>query len=198
MKKRMKLLLLLVALIIAVTGCGNDSKKDKPSVQYENMEYDGPFDIEEARKNIIIKGQPFEIPIKLGDLPSGWTYQEHKYSKNLDPGHGIVTLFFDGVDMVDVALEEYDPEKPKKAIIYNFTIHTADCSIDGFMPQVSTKDEVVGKYGEPYTRLGGDYYGIVNDSKTLGGRINNQSISFKYNDDGTISSISLTYADLSK
>ncbi len=198
MKTQMKLLLLLAVLAVGVAGCGTKEEKEKISAQYENTEYDGPFDIEEVRKNVLIKGQPFEIPIKLGDLPKGWTYEEHEYSKNLDPGHGIVTLFYDGEKMVDVALEEYNPKKPKKAIIYNFTIHTEDCSIDGFIPLISTKDEVVEKYGEPYTRLGGDYYGIVNDSKTFGGRINDRSIAFQYNEDGTIKNISLTYADLTK
>lgn len=201
MKKQWKLLLLLALLAVGVVGCGNNDEEDKPSAKYENMEYDGPFDIEEARKNIIIKGQPFEIPVELEDISGGWTYEVEKESSYyLDAGNGLVYLYYNGQEMCSGGLENYYPENEKKSILYNLTVYTDDSCVDGVIPQKTTKQEVIQKYGEPteITMSGAYYYGIVNGSKTLAGRLDNQCICIKFDSTDVVSSVSLTYADLTK
>ncbi len=201
MKKRMKLLLILAVLAVGVAGCGNKEEKEKPSVQYENMKYDGPFDIEEARKNIIIKGQPFEIPVVLEDLPEGWTYEARlEDSEVYDEGNGIVNLIFNGENMGAASVENYYPERIEKSVVYNLTVRTDKCKIAGIIPSVSTKEEVLDMYGEPVrvSNAGGYYYGIWNGTSSFGGRLNNQCICVSFEENDVVKSVSITYADLTK
>ena len=101
--------------------------------------------------------------------------------------------------MFVAGLENYYKKAESDGIVYNLTIETDDCSIDGLIPIKSTKQDIIYKYGDPIkiSKYGSYYYGIVNNSDTLGGIIKDQSICVKINDD-TIESISITYADLTK
>lgn len=199
MKKTMKLLLLLAMLAVGVTGCGNKEEKEKPSVKYENTEYDGLFDIEAARKDIWIDGQQLVLPVVLKDLPAGWTYEDYN-AKYLDPGVGIAILYYEGKKMIEVGLENYDANHFDESIACNVTISASNCNIANIVPGVTTKQEIYEKYGEPVkvSEYGSYYYGIVNGHKTLGGRQNDQSIIFKFNEDDVVREISFTYADLTK
>ncbi|MBQ3027968.1 MAG: hypothetical protein IJD26_02735 [Lachnospiraceae bacterium] len=198
-KKSMKLLLLLAVLAVGVAGCGTKEEKENISTKYENTEYDGLFDIEAARKDIWIDGQLLEIPVVLKDLPTGWTYEDYN-AEYLDQGHGIAVLYYEGKKMVEVGLENYDAKHFDESIVYNVTIDDSHCNIADVVPNVTTKQEIYEKYGEPVkvSEFGSYYYGIVNGHKTLGGRSNNQSIIFKFNEDDVVREISFTYADLTK
>lgn len=79
------------------------------------------------------------------------------------------------------------------------TIYDNDCSIDGLTPSLSSKQEVEKKYGQPIeiSSYGSYTYGVVEKS-SMSGRLNEQSIGIKFNDDDIITSISITYADLDK
>jgi len=201
MKKRMKLLLLLVMLAVGVAGCGNKEEKETPSVQYENTEYDGLFDIEAARKDIIIQGQPFEIPVALKDLPEGWTYEARLEDSELyDEGNGIIYLLYNGEKMSGASVENYYPDRIEDSIVYNLTVRTDKCMIAGVIPTVSTKQEVVDMYGDPVmvSKAGGYYYGIYNDTSSFGGRLNSQCICVSFEEDDVVKSVSIAYADLTK
>ena len=199
MKKKMKLLLLLAMLAVGAAGCGNKEEKETPSVQYENTEYDGLFDIEAARKDIWIEGQQLVLPVVLKDLPTGWTYEDYN-AKYLDPGHGIAVLYYKGQKMIEVGLENYGVNHFDESIAYNVTIKESNCNIENMVPGVTTKQEIDEKYGEPVkvSEYGSYYYGIVNGYKTMGGRANNQCIIFKFNENDVVREISFTYADLTK
>ncbi|NLJ19063.1 hypothetical protein [Globicatella sulfidifaciens] len=206
MKKKFLLLLITVAMAVSIVGCDKSSESSSqaetsPSSTTEQSARLGTFDIEVVRKNIIIKGQPFEIPVALKDLPEGWTYDVFdEKDVYLDEGLSLADMYYNGEEMFIAALENYYPDKVDDSIIYNLTIYTEDCSIDGLMPIKSTKQDVVAKYGEPIkiSNSGSYYYGIVNDSETLGGRINDHSICVKLDENQIIKSISITYADLTK
>ncbi len=115
-------------------------------------------------------------------------------------GHGIAVLYYEGKRMVEVGLENYDANHFDESIVYNVTIDDSNCNIADVVPNVTTKQEIYEKYGEPVkvSEFGSYYYGIVNGHKTLGGRSNNQSIIFKFNEDDVVREISFTYADLTK
>lgn len=58
-----------------------------------------------------------------------------------------------------------------EGVIYNLTIKTGDCSIDGLIPLESTRQDVVGKYGEPLEiseRTGAYCYGTIDHDAGLG------------------------------
>lgn len=208
MKKKFLLLLITVTMAISIVGCNkNESSESSSQAETSNTTNTtqsaqlGTFDIEVVRKSIIIKGQPFEIPVALKDLPKGWTYDVFdEKDVYLDEGLSLADMYYNGEEMFIAALENYYPDKEKESIIFNLTIETDECSIGGLIPFKSTKQDVVAKYGEPIeiSKYGFYYYGIVNDSETLGGRINDQSICVKFNEDDTIKEISITYVDLSK
>lgn len=180
------------------TESDTKSKAEAQSKISESEE--GTFDIEYVRKQINIKGQAFEIPVALKDLKDGWTWKEHENTKYCDEGHGLAYIYYNGEEMFVAGLENYYKKAESDGIIYNLTVETDDCSIDGLFPAKSTKQDVVDKYGEPVkiNKYGSYYYGTVNDSDNIGGIINEQRICVEINDDDTIKSISITYADLTK
>ena len=213
MKKRLFLLLITIAIAISTVGCNNNESSESSSQAEttassttEQSAQLGTFDIEVVRKNIIIKGEPFEIPVALKDLPEGWTYDVFDEKDiYLDEGLSLADMYYNGEEMFIAALENYYPDKEKESIIFNLTIKTDDCSIDGLIPLVNSKQDVVEKYGEPIEKreLESPFvevycYGIVKNLNTLDGRINSPSIFVSFKEDGTINSISITYADLNK
>ncbi|NLJ19064.1 hypothetical protein [Globicatella sulfidifaciens] len=203
MKKKFLLLLITVAMAISAVGCDKSSESSSQAETSNTTNTSqsaqlGTFDIEVVRKNIIIKGQPFEIPVALKDLPEGWTWKEKEQSE-LDEGNGLAYIYYNGEEMFIAGLENFYEGLESSGIVYNLTIKTDDCSIDGLIPFKSTKQNVVGKYGEPVmiSGYGSYYYGTTNNNDKARGRINEQNIIFKINDDDTIKAISITYADLS-
>lgn len=202
---RIKPLILTLAVLTAITFSACDSNKESSQISESTSSIalsepeQGTFDIEYVRKQIKIKGQPFEIPMALKDLPEGWTWKEHENTKYCDEGHGLAYIYYNDEEMFVAGLEKYYKKADSDGIVYNLTIETDDCSIDGLIPTKSTKQDVVGKYGEPVkiNKYGSYYYGSVNDSDNIGGIINEQRICVEINDD-TIKSISITYADLTE
>ena len=203
---KIKPLILTLAVLTAITFSACDSSKQSSQISENTSSIaisepkEGTFDIEYVRKQINIKGQAFEIPMALKDLPEGWTWKEHENTKYCDEGHGLAYIYYNDKEMFVAGLENYFDGEKDNGSIYNLTIETNDCSIDGLFPIKSTKQDVVGKYGEPVkiNKYGSYYYGTVNDSDSIGGIINEQRICVEINDDDTIKSISITYADLTK
>lgn len=186
----------------ADTGAANSAAADDNAAQGEA---NGTFDIETVRKNIVIKGQPFEVPTVLKDLSNGWTWEENENSKWCDEGLGLATIFYNEEEMFIAGVENYYDGSEEKGIIYNLTVETGDSSIDGLIPLLSTKQEVIKKYGQPdkvkqmeEPFIDGYYYGTINDNSTMGGRINEQRVNIKFTEEGIVKIISITYADLEK
>ena len=198
--------MLAASMLCGIAGCTkepSDSPADisDASVELSNDNDEIGFDIDRVRKSIIIKGQTFEIPVKLGEIPEGWSYKLYdEKDVYLRENQFLATMYYNGNEMYIAALENYNKNKPEESIIYNLTIYESDCSIDGLMPQLSTKQDVIDKYGEPLSGVGNEhyyYYGIVNGENKTGGRLNDHSIGVRFTEDNLIKSISITYADLS-
>ncbi len=170
-----------------------------PDTSIEQPVGNSTFDIEVARKNIVLKGQPFEMPVALKDLSDGWTWEDMG-AKYFDEGEGLAHLYYEDEEMVIAALENFYDADKEDGIIYNLTIETDDCSIDGITPLKSTKQDVLEKYGEPNEigSAGHFRYGTTNNSDTFGGRINEQRLTIKFDENDNIILISITYADLTK
>lgn len=187
-------------LLCGFTGCSN-VQKDSSAIS-ESANENG-FDIERARKKNVIKGQTIEIPVKLGEIPEGWSYKLYdEKDVYLRENQFLATMYYNGKEMYIAALENFFPDKPKESIIYNFTIYDSDCSIDGLVPSETIKQEVVKRYGEPVSKAvynGCDYYryGIVNGENKTGGRLNDHSLGIRFDESDIITKISITYADLS-
>ena len=198
--------MLSATLLCGMSGCSqneefvSDDKSSLTDISADKNETG--FDIEKVRKNIVIKGQKIEIPMKLKDLPKGWSYK--LYDENdvyLRENQFLATMFYNDEEMYIATLENYYESKPQESIIYNLTIYDSDCSIGGLTPQLSTKQDVVDRYGEPLADVSRDdyySYGIVNGENKLGGRLNNHSLGVRFTEDDIIKSISITYADLDK
>lgn len=203
--KRVVALILAASMLCGIAGCTkepSDSPADisDASVELSNDNDEIGFDIERVRKNIIIKGETIEIPVKLGEIPEGWSYKLDEKGVYLRDNQFLATMYYNGNEMYIAALENFFPDKPKESIIYNLTIETDDCSIDGLVPFKSTKQEVVKRYGEPVPKVSDDdyyFYGIVNGESKVGGRLNDHSLGIRFDESDTITEISITYADLS-
>lgn len=204
--KRVVALMLAASMLCGIAGCTkepSDSPADisDASVELSNDNDEIGFDIDRVRKSIIIKGQTIEIPVKLGEIPEGWSYKLYdEKDVYLRDNQFLATMYYNGNEMYIAALENYNKNKPEESIIYNLTIYESDCSIDGLVPSETTKQEVVKRYGEPLSGVGNEhyyYYGIVNGENKTGGRLNDHSIGVRFTEDNLIKSISITYADLS-
>ena len=195
--------LLALAIMCGIPGC-SVSDENTPDVSLtEDSEYQSGFDIERVRKSIVIKGQPFEIPVALKDLKDGWTWEE---DAELTPwagkGYGVADIYYNGEKMLGVVIKNYYSGREEDGYIYNLTIREGVDSVDGFTPMVSTKQDVLNMYGEPVEIdkvsekgiVAFDetyYYGIKNESK--GVHTNGQYISASFLDNGTLYEISMTY-----
>lgn len=204
--KRVVALMLAASMLCGIAGCTkepSDSPADisDASVELSNDNDEIGFDIDRVRKSIIIKGQTIEIPVKLGEIPEGWSYKLYdEKDVYLRDNQFLATMYYNGNEMYIAALENYNKNKPEESIIYNLTIYESDCSIDGLVPSETTKQKVVKRYGEPLSGVGNEhyyYYGIVNGENKTGGRLNDHSIGVRFTEDDLIKSISITYADLS-
>lgn len=201
---KLKSLILIAAAftVLAASACGKESLQQTESAggtELSEPEY-GTFDIEYVRKQINLKGHPFEIPMALKDLPECWTWKEHENSHYSADGSGLAYVYYNGEEMVIAGLENYFEGSENDGIIYNLTIETDDCSIDSLIPLKSTKQDVIDRYGEPdeITKSGYYSYGTTNNDDKFAGRINEQCVIICFDENEVITEISLTYADLTK
>lgn len=207
MKRKILLMLVSLMLVFSVTACGkqadsstlNEPEKEQGmsrAGETEEVEGTEGFDMERIRKSIIIKGQSFEIPTALSDLGEGWTWEEDELSSWGTDGAGLVDVYFNNKEWFVGGVENYYAGSEDEGIIYNLTIETGDCSIDGFVPLESTRQEMLEKYGEPVEtndEYGLKYhYGSPNHASGLG-PIREQSLSVSFDENDIITSMSITY-----
>ena len=163
--KRKILSVFLCSVILSGSACGCSNKTEEQSSSSSQVVHvDGTFDIEEVRKNINIKGYQFEVPIKLKDLKKGLKYEMNDYHSDSVRG---VDIFKDGELFFEAAVDGAE-KKTKQASIFNITIEESDTSIDGITPTVTTKEEVLKRYGEPHKIELIDYRGIEEEKYWYG------------------------------
>lgn len=156
--KRAVALLTATALSCVITGCSkNETSVLTSSAQSvsQNTSQSGMnsiseqtgFDIEVVRKSLIIKDVPFELPKRIGDLDDAWTFKkrESHYVDNT----GLADFYYNGKEMFTAGIGDFKEGKEDEGFIYSIALESDDCSIGGITPNVSTKDEVVKKFGEP-------------------------------------------------
>ena len=222
MKATVFCLALAVLTAMSFTACKNSSTGSSRAVavgsssilsssKSAGTEEPGKFDIEVVRKKIIVQGQHFEVPTVLKNLPAGWSYKIDKELSHVrDKGLGIADIYYKGKAMFSAGIENYYPGREGESIIYNMSVGdrsrpsegSGEGSIDNLIPDKTTKQEVIAKYGKPNKTEKKDledyYYGTVNGWKTPGGRTNDHNLVICFNKDGTIEEIVVTYADLSR
>lgn len=206
MRRKIMLILALLMLVSGTVACGkqtdsslvNESETEQIISQTEESE---GFDMERIRNSVIIKGQPFEIPIALSDLGEGWTWKEHENSWVGSEGNGLVYVYYNDEEWFVGTVRNYYEGNEMEGIIYNLGIESEDSSIDGLVPLVSTKQEVIERYGEPNEiseKSGNYHYGTTNYDSTPLGPLNEQELSIAFDEKDTVIKIIITYADLSK
>ena len=204
MKKTKKLIAAVLAVTIsaAFTGCDKSenpgSVPESPAVVSDS---ETGFNIDRARKSIVVKGLPFEIPTPLKDIKGDWSYTID--DRVWREGTCLVNVYYKDELMLAGGGENYFNGKDKEAIMYNTTIKTDDCSVDGITPLKTTKQEVLEKYGEPDS-INEDsegeifYYGERGQNNYINGRANDQCVTIGINKNGIVDLVSVTYADLTK
>lgn len=199
---------LALAIMCGMPGC-SVSNENAPEVSLtEDSEYQSGFDIERVRKSIIVKGQTFEIPVVLNDLKDGWTWEEDtKLTSWADKGDGVIFIYYNGEKMLNAVVENFYDGNKEKGVVYSISIseEDKDISLDGLTPTVSTKQDVLDKYGEPtQVQKGFDksyydesyIYGILHEPKST--HVYAHAIEIKFADAGTIKGMCIIYSDLTK
>lgn len=147
--KRTVALLIAATLLCSLTGCakGPTGNNNLSSDIDSNNADETEFDIERVRKSFIIKGVPFELPKRIGDLDDAWTYQKRETHYVDDTG--LADFYFNGKEMFVAGIGDFIEGKEEDGFIYDIALESDDCSIGGITPNISTKADVLKKYGEP-------------------------------------------------
>ncbi len=156
--KRLVALILAASMLCGITGCSkNEISVLTSSAQnvsqstsqsgMDSISEQTSFDIEVVRKSLIVKDVPFELPKRIGDLDDAWTFKrrETHYVDNT----GLADFYYNGKEMFVAGIGDFKEGKEDDGYIYDIALESDDCSIGGITPNVSTKDDVVKKYGNP-------------------------------------------------
>ena len=154
--KRLVALILAASMLCGITGCSkNEISVLTSSAQnvsqstsqsgMDSISEQTSFDIEVVRKSLIVKDVPFELPKRNGDLDDAWTFKrrETHYVDNT----GLADFYYNGKEMFVAGIGDFKEGKEDDGYIYDIALESDDCSIGGITPNVSTKDDVVKKYG---------------------------------------------------
>ena len=161
-KRACAVILSLLLSVCAFTGCGktsgdpalSDTSVITASELAERSE--GVCDLEIARRNVVIDGQNFVLPIKLSDIGSDWAYElrdDDFTQRYMDEGYGIVYLRRGDKTIIECSIENYH-QKLKNADIFMLSVleddeYAKDIVIDDIVVGVTEMTEIRKKYGEP-------------------------------------------------
>lgn len=147
MKKIFALLLCTLISVCAFAGCGqNGITESEQSGSSSVVMADGTFDIEAVRNSINIKGHKFTVPQKLSELEDGLKYEF--VDEEFDDGLYMVEIS-DENGLVLKVIARNAHKKSKKAFFCNIGIEDSDSDVAGIIPFLSTKEDVLKKFGEP-------------------------------------------------
>ena len=147
-----KLVLLGAMFLIVLSECvprlGKQQDKEEPEEEEPDVEEIKDFEIKRALKRIIVKGQNIKLPLALCDLGEGFTWKKTDHASLRSDGTGAVTIYFHDEECFHTVAENYYEGAEDQGMIYEIRIKTDDCSIDGFVPGKTTKQEVIERYGK--------------------------------------------------
>ena len=206
--KRISILTACV-LLCMLTGCLE--KKGAPEIPFEvapTLEpYTvdaGRFDVDAVRSNIYLKGQHFDLPLRVYDLGKEWKYKLFDRKEyGLKDGNGLATLYYNGEEMGTVSLENCYEGKEDASVICSISIQTGDCSVYDITPTVSTVSDVefllgppdsVDKAEKPFTNI---YHYGINLGVDEQGIFRAHTIVVSFDEAGVVDYINITYSDLS-
>lgn len=147
--KRTTALIITAAILNNLIGCAKEPMENNniSSDIVSDSEDATGFDIERVRQSLVIKGETFELPKRIGDLETGWTYEKRETHYVDDTG--LADFYYNGNEMFVAGIGNFKEGKEEDGYIYDIALETDDCSIGGITPNVSSKDDVLKKYGEP-------------------------------------------------
>ena len=143
-----KRLLLFAMLLVGISCLPRPEKQQDQDEKEPDVEETKDFDMKRALKSILVKGQPIELPLALSDLGEGFTWKKTDHASCRSDGTGAVTIYFHDEECFHTVAENYYEGAEEQGMIYEIRIKTDDCSIDGFVPGKTTKQEVIEKYGK--------------------------------------------------
>ncbi|MBO5164257.1 MAG: hypothetical protein J6B75_07435 [Ruminococcus sp.] len=180
-----------------LSGCGQDGNTGIEQSSSVVM-VDGTFDIEAVRNSINIKGHKFTVPQKLSELEEGLTYEF--VDEEFGDGFYMVEIS-DENGLVLSAVADNAYKKSKKAFVSNIALKESDSDVAGIVPLVSTKKDVLKKFGEPDDKKTSStneqkeyyYYGFrdLNDSQVINGKI----MTIAFNSSGVVEVITVNYSE---
>lgn len=196
--KILAVVLCLAFMTVPLCSCGqNGSTASEQSSEFSIAMADGTFDIEAVRNSINIKGHKFTVPQKLSELEKGLKYKfiGEEYS---DEAYMIEISDENGLILKAVA--ENAHKKSKKAFVSNIAVKESDSDVAGIVPLVSTKEDVLKKFGEPddkKTSYNNDkkeiyYYGFreTDDIHTIKGKF----MTIGFSESGIVETIVVNYS----
>lgn len=208
--KRLPLLLLAGAMLFSLTGCLEpDKKHDIPFEVAPKVEPHtapaGTFDVDAVRSMITIKGQHLYLPQLIDELGDKWEFRYYdRKDYGLKEGSGLATLYYNGVEMGTVSLENCYTGREQDSVIYSVAIKTSDSDIYGITPMVSTIADVESLIGQPdtvdmvempYTHI---YHYGINIGEDAQGILRGHTIAVSFNEQGIVDLVSITYSDLTQ
>lgn len=200
MKK--KILVLLLCFLIsacAFTGCGQNgiTEPEQSSISSVVM-VDGTFDIEAVRNSININGHRFTVPQKLSELEEGLKYEF--VDEEFDDGLYMVEISDEnGLVLKSIAANAH--KKSKKAFLYNVSVEDSDSDVAGIVPFISTKEDVLKKFGEPDDK---ESYGLSEGKEAYkygiyelreGFRSKGRFMTIGFNSSGAVEVITVNYSE---
>lgn len=198
MKNKFSVLALCLSfLTFPLCSCGQTgSTESEQSIFSSEIKEEGTFDIETVRKDININGHHFEVPMKLSELEDGLTYEfiDEKIEDNL---YQVEIRDENGVFLSTIA--DNANKKNGNAFLYNITVKDSNSHISSLVPTVTTKEEVINKYGEPDYKesyLSKEYYtyGYKEPNKNdFDYREKKQSIVVTIDENEIVEKVSITY-----
>lgn len=139
--------LCFLSLTIFSCGCGQNGNTEPEQSSSPSVEMvDGTFDIEAVRNSINIKGHKFTVPQKLSELEKGLKYKF--VDEEFGDGLYTVEISDENGQLVSVIARNAH-KKSKKALFCNLGIEDSNSDVAGIVPLVSTKEDVLKKFGEP-------------------------------------------------
>ncbi|MCR4795657.1 MULTISPECIES: hypothetical protein [Ruminococcus] len=208
--KRLPLLLLAGAMLFSLTACLEpDKKHDIPFEVAPKVEPhtapEGTFDVDAVRSMINIKGQHFDLPQLIDDLGKNWEFRYYdRKDYGLKEGSGLATLYYSGVEMGTVSLENCYTGREQDSVMYSIAIKTSDSDIYGITPMVSTIADVEHLIGQPdtvdlvekpYVHI---YHYGINLGEDAHGIVRGHNIAVSFDEQGIVDLVSITYSDLTQ
>lgn len=187
--KKILLPVILSAILLSFPACG--TVEESPSA--DNNTVKTGFDMDKIRKNIIVRGERFEIPVKLNELADGLTFEI--WDEDPFEGRTAADIFRNGEELCTVGIMNCYSGAEGESGIYYISLNDSECSADGIVPLITTKQEVLDRYGEPGYMAGDEvfytfYYGEGSVTPLDG--LNGRAVAISFEGD-KVATVSITY-----